>query len=104
MIDFVRGSLKLLGEFGPQGGRGGDSKQKMVAWTSVEAVKMMRSGWILIKLAIFVDGFDMWYEGKHGVKDDPKIFGQSCWKPFTEFWGQRSGVCADQKFVTGITR
>ena len=62
-----------------------NQSEMMLTWTRMGAVKMVRSGQILVKMTLFADGLD---ERKHRVKDDPEVWGQSsciwgrtaCWQ------------------------
>ena len=61
----------------------------MVTWTRMGAVKMVRSGQILVKMTLFADGLDVRYKRKHRVKDDPEVWGQSTWKVFLLKWSKK---------------
>lgn len=70
----------------------------LVTWTRMGAVKVVRNGQILVEMTLFVDGFDVRYERKHRVKDDPEVFDQSNWQAFSKMEEKASFAGEDQEF------
>lgn len=89
MVDTVTGPLKMLDECRLSGGKSVPCLKTLVTWTRMGAVKMVRSGQILVKMTLFADGLDVRYKRKHRVKDDPEVWGQSTWKVFLLKWSKK---------------
>ena len=70
----------------------------LVTWTRMGAVQVVRNGQILVEMTLFVDGFDVRYERKHRVKDDPELFDQSNWQAFSKMEEEASFAGEDQEF------
>ena len=86
MTDTVTGPLKMLDGCRLSGGKSVPCLKTLVTWTRMGAVKMVRSGQILVKMTLFADGLD---ERKHRVKDDPEVWGQSTWEVFLLKWRKK---------------